>query len=99
MLLLSTHSTLSDSPTHVGTVSVVIDIRHNQCEDIKKALVRHVSLAWYPEDFYFKIMNLEWFAVSFVFWLFNPNSNHDFKDFSITATTRNICLFVFYLQN
>lgn len=29
---------------------------------------------WYPEDFYFKIMNLGIFSVSFVFWLFHRKS-------------------------
>lgn len=88
---LGIHSTPSDSPKGVGAVSVVVCIRHNQCEDIKKVLVRHMKImtfTWYPVDFYVKIMNLGW---SFVFWLFNPNSNSAFKDFSITATISNIC--------
>lgn len=94
--MLSIHSTPSDSPKDVGAVSVSICVRHYQCEDLKKALVRYMknmSSAWYPEDIYFEIMNLEWFPC-LLFWIFNLNSNSAFKHFSITPTIRNVCLFL-----
>lgn len=98
--LLSIHSTPSDRTKDVGTVSVVMCIRYDQCEHIKKTLLWHKKmslLAWYPEDFYFKIMNLEWFSMSFVSsscFFFNTNSTCVFECFTLTASTRNIFLFV-----